>query len=100
MAALDGDAPAARRWLDAEERYARSINDAVRLKGAAYSRMQVMLLLGENIAALDLLERALADPVGGREVADAAQIAVDPLWRGLRDDARFKAIIEQHRPKD
>jgi TolB-like protein/Tfp pilus assembly protein PilF len=100
MAALDGDAPAARRWLDAEERYARRINDAVRLKGTAYSRMQVMLLLGENIAALDLLERALADPVGGREVADAAQVAIDPLWKNLRDDSRFKAIIAQHWPKD
>ena len=99
MAALEGDASAARRWLDAEERYARSINDAVRLKSASYSRMQVMLLLGEHTAALDLLEQALADPVGGGDVADAAQIAIAAEWKDLRDDPRFKAIIAKHRPK-
>jgi hypothetical protein len=100
LAALDGDAPAARRWLDAGERYARSINDAVLLKGASDSRMQVMLLLGERAAALDLLEQALADPVGGGDFAYAGQVAIDPFWKDLRDDPRFKAIIAKHRPKD
>jgi hypothetical protein len=100
LAALDGDAPAARRWLDAEERYARSIDDAVLLKGASDSRMQAMVLLGERAAALDLLERALADPVGGGDFAYAGQVAIDPFWKDLRDDSRFKAIIAKHRPKD
>ncbi len=100
MAALEGDAPAARRWLDTEERYARSINDAVRLKSASSSRMQVMLLLGEHAAVLDLLEQTLADPVGGGDVADAAQIAIAPQWKDLRDDPRFKAVIAKHRPQD
>jgi TolB-like protein/lipoprotein NlpI len=100
LAALGGDAPAARRWLDAEERYARSIDDAVRLKTAGYSRLQVMLVLGERVTALELLEQLLADPVGGGDVVDAAQVAIDPLWKDLRDDPRFKAIIATHRPKD
>jgi tetratricopeptide (TPR) repeat protein len=100
LAALDGDAPSARRWLDAEERYARSIDDAVLLKGASDSRMQAMVLLGERAAALDLLERALADPVGGGDFAYAGQVAIDPFWKDLRDDPRFKAIIAKHRPKD
>jgi len=59
-----------------------------------------MTLLGERAAMLDLLEQALADPVGGGDVADAAQIAIDPAWKDLRDDPRFKAIIAKHRPKD
>jgi TolB-like protein len=100
LAALDGDAPASRRWLDAEDHDARSIKDAVRLKSAAYSRMQAMLLLGERSAALDLLEQALADPVGGGDVVDAAIVAIDPLWKDLRNDPRFKATIAKHRPKD
>jgi hypothetical protein len=100
FAALQGDAPAARRWLEADERYARSINDAVLVKGTSNSRMLVMMLLGERAAVLDLLEQALADPVGGGEVADAAQVAIDPLWKELRDDPRFKAVIAKHRPKD
>lgn len=100
MAALQGDAPAARRWLEAEERYARSINDAVQLKGTAGSRMTVMMVLGEHVTALELLERALADPIGGGEVADAADSAIQPVWKDLRDDPRFKAIIAKHRPKD
>lgn len=100
LAALEGDAPAARRWLDAEERYARSINDAVLLKTNSYSRLMAVTLLGERAATLDLLEQALADPVGGGEVVDAAQIAIDPTWKDLRDDPRFKAIIARHRPKD
>jgi TolB-like protein/lipoprotein NlpI len=100
LAAMEGDAPAARRWLEAEERYARSINDAVLLKSNSFSRLLVMTLLGERDATLDLLEQALADPVGGGEVADAAQIAIDPTWKDMRDDPRFKAVIAKHRPKD
>jgi hypothetical protein len=100
FAALQGDAPAARRWLEADERYARSINDAVLVKGTSNSRMLVMMLLGERAAVLDLLEQALADPVGGSEVADAAEVAINPAWKDLRDDPRFKAIIAKHRPKD
>jgi len=99
-AALAGEAPSARRWLDAEERYARSINDAVQLKSTLNSRMLVMTMLGEHAAALDLLEQALADPVGGGEVADAAQIAIDPILKDLRDDARYKAIVAKYRPED
>ena len=99
-AAMEGDAPAARRWLDTEERYARSMNDAVALKSNSYSRLLAMTFLGERDATLDLLERALADPVGGGEIADAAQIAIDPTFKDLRDDPRFKAIIAKHRPKD
>lgn len=30
----------------------------------------------------------------------AAQIAINPDWKDLRDDPRFKAIIAKHRPKD
>ncbi|MDH4165741.1 MAG: tetratricopeptide repeat protein [Gammaproteobacteria bacterium] len=100
LAALVGDAPAARRLLDVEERYARSINDAVLLKSASNTRMTVMLMLGERGEALDELEQALADPVGGGEVADAAQVAIDPVWKELRDDPRFKDVIAKHRPKD
>ena len=70
------------------------------MKSTSTSRMLVMLLLGERAAALDLLEQALADPVGGGEVADAAQVAIDPNWKDLRDDPRFKAIIAKYRPKD
>ena len=99
-AALDGDAPDAHRWLDAEEGYARSINDAVLLKSASSSRMMVLLVLGERPAALDVLEGALADPVGGGAVADADEIAISAIWRDLRDDPRFKTIIANHRPKD
>jgi len=100
LAALEGDASAARRWLDAEQRYARSINDAVLLKSTSYNRMLAMLLLGEHAAALDVLERALTDPVGGGDVADAADVAIASLWKDLRDDPRFVAIVAKHRPKD
>jgi TolB-like protein len=100
LAALDGDAPAARRWLEAEERYARGVNDAVLVKGTSNSRMLVMALLGERAAALDTLEQALADPVGGGEVADTAEISINPAWKGLHEDPRFKALIAKYRPRD
>ncbi len=100
LAAMEGDAPAARRWLDADERYARSINDAVLLRTVSFDRMTTMLLLGERAAALDLLERALADPAGGGDVADAASVAISPLWKDLRDDPRFKEIIATHQPTE
>ena len=100
FAALQEDAPAAHRWLEADERYARSINDAVLVKGIPGSRMPVMTVLGEHSAALDTLEQALADPVGGGEVIDAAPLAIDPAWKDVRDDPRFKALIAKYRPKD
>ena len=64
------------------------------LKGTSNSRMLVMMLLGERAAALDLLEQALADPVGGGEVADAAQIAIDPSLEG---PPRRSALQGHHR---
>jgi hypothetical protein len=45
-------------------------------------------------------EQVLAESAGGSVVANAGQVAIDPFWKDLRDDPRFKAIIAKHRPKD
>ena len=63
------------------------------------SRMIVHMFLGEKDAALALLEQLLADPLGGVAGTHAAEAAINPLWKDLHDDPRFKAIIAKHRPK-
>lgn len=42
----------------------------------------------------------LAEPVGGGDVADAAEIAISAVLRDLRDGSFFNEIIATHRPTD
>ena len=53
---------------------------------------QVYAMVGESEAALDLLDRLLAMP-GGTSVN---LLAIDPLWKPLRDLPRFRKLMEKY----
>lgn len=100
-AAFEGDRAAARRWLDAMAEYPRSIRDEVLIKSARGNLVAVLVVLGEHDAALALLDELLADPVGGGNTADAAELEVNPVMRrAFGDDPRLEALIAKHRPRD
>ena len=51
----------------------------------------VYAMVNENDRAIQLLEALLRDPAAGLR-ATPAYLRADPLWDGLRDDARFRKI--------
>ena len=64
--------------------------------GGAYQIAQVFAWRGDNSRALDWLARAVLQRDGG-----LVNIKVDPLLRGLRGEARYKAVLRSmHLPED
>jgi tetratricopeptide (TPR) repeat protein len=57
--------------------------------GSPVLKAQIHLGLGEHDRALDLLEEAV-----GMRAADLVWLGVRPIYRPLRDHARFEAILE------
>ncbi len=57
---------------------------------------QVYALLGENSAALDLLEQLTNEPFG----ITYGGLLHDSFWTSLRGDPRFQAILARMAPKD
>ena len=57
--------------------------------GSPVLKAQIHLGLGEHERALDLLEEAV-----GMRAADLVWLGVRPIYRPLRDHARFEAILE------
>jgi len=56
---------------------------------------QIYCWTGEKEQALQLIERSLATPNG----INVPFLKLDPVWDPIRDDPRFKALIDKHSAK-
>ncbi|KPK56458.1 MAG: hypothetical protein AMS21_12725 [Gemmatimonas sp. SG8_38_2] len=54
---------------------------------------EVLVIGGEYDAAIDQLEYLLTVP----SATSVAQLELDPIWNPLRDQPRFKRLLERHR---
>lgn len=56
---------------------------------------QIYTWIGDKNHALQLIEKSLNTPNG----VTSANLKLDPVWDPLRDDARFKALLEKYSPR-
>ena len=53
---------------------------------------EIFAIVGENDAALDLIEQALSRP----SLLSVGLLRLDPVWDPLRDHPRFRALLEKY----
>ena len=55
---------------------------------------QLYVRVGQPEQAIDLIGRVLSMPAGG--ILTSAVLRIDPIWDPLRDDPRFKALLQKY----
>jgi len=58
------------------------------------NQAQLYVRVGQPDEAVPLLERVLSMPTGS--ILSSALLRIDPVWDPLRDDARFKALLQKY----
>ena len=69
--------------------------DAFEGPQVAIALAQIYCWTGEKEQALQLIERSLSTPNG----INVPLLKLDPVWDPIRDDPRFKALIDKHSAK-
>ncbi len=80
--------------VDAAKRAEILMSDALDGPTWIINRARVELLVGHTKEALDGLELALSIPSG----VSAKYLAIDPAWKPLQNDPRFKALLAKGSP--
>jgi serine/threonine-protein kinase len=77
------------RWLQQSFSYR---GDAAEGPALAENRAQILAQAGEAEAALDEIERLLAEP----SWVSVHKLRLDPLWDPIRDHPRFQELLEKY----